>query len=340
MKLERNSIIAIVFGVTLAILLLFNVVTSGFKVEFKGILVSVYFAIWVAAVAFVLFTFVIPYINTRKEEKKKGKAGTSGATPPPYKSPRSGLPVRERITAYVTERRKEDGLPAPEPLRPARPAASEVPVSPAAAKAAAAGMVAASAAAAVSSVQPESADTGDLGDLPLPDDFGSEGSGDEAGELPGLDDDFGDMDEFGGGEEMLSDFGDDTSGLLTDDGGAVSSDIPESPVESGSTGELPGFDGDLDSEIGESDIMGDDSMMDLSGDDLLVMDEEQASAPAEDLSVESDGGLSEAGLPDLDDTLSLEPDMMESDLSGGDEDFGDIEFVDLEPEEPKKPAKK
>ncbi|HWQ64681.1 MAG TPA: hypothetical protein VN429_09730 [Methanospirillum sp.] len=338
MKLERNSIIAIVFGVTLAILLLFNIVTSGFKVELKGILVSVYFAIWVAAVAFVLFTFVIPYINTRKEEKKKGKPGTHGATPPPYKSPRSGLPVRERITAYVTERRREDGLPAPEPLRPARPVASEAPVSAAAAKAAAAKMVVSPAA---SPVQPvTSANSSDLGDLPLPDDFGSGESVDEAGDLPGLDDDFGEMDEFGGGEEMSPDFGDDNSGLLADDGMTVSSDIPESPVESGSAGDLPGFDGDLDSEIGESDIMGDDSMMDLSGDDLLVMDEDPSSAPAEDLSVELDGGISDAGLPDLDDTLSLEPDMMESDLSSGDEDFGDIEFVDLEPEEPKKPAKK
>lgn len=340
MKLERNSIIAIVFGVTLAILLLFNIVTSGFKVELKGILVSVYFAIWVAAVAFVVFTFVLPYIKSKQEEKKKGKAGMPGFTPAPYKSPRSSLPIRERITAYVTERRREDGLPAPEPLRPARPAPSEVPVSPAAAKAAAAGMVAATATAAVSSVQPDSADSSDLGDLPLPDDFGSEGAGEEAGELPGLDDDFGEMDDFGGGEEMPPDFGDDNSGLLADDGISVSSDISEAPVESGSDGELPGFDGDLDSEIGESEIMGDDSVMDLSGDDLLVMDDEPSSTPVEDLSVESDGGLTEAGLPDLDDDLSLEPDMMESDLSGGDEDFGDIEFVDLEPEEPKKPAKK
>ena len=160
----------------------------------------------------------------------------------------------------------------------------------------------------VSSVQPDtSAVSSDLGDLSLPDDFGSEEPGEEAGELPGLDDDFGEIDDFGGGEEMPPDFGDDNSGLLSDEEGAVSSDMHESPVDSVSDGGLPGFDGDLNSEIGESDIMGDDSMMDLSGDDLLVMDEEPSSAPADDLSVGSDSDLSEAGLPDLDDTLSLEP---------------------------------
>ncbi|WP_319578371.1 hypothetical protein [uncultured Methanospirillum sp.] len=345
MKLERNSIIAIVFGITLAILLLFNLVTSGFKLDLKGVLVSIYFAVWAGAVTFVLFTFILPFIKTRKEEGKKAKGGTKpGATPVPFKSPRSGLPVRERITAYVTERRREDGLPAPEPLRPARPASGTV-VTAAAAGAAAAGMAVSAAA---SAPEVSGSDSGEMGDLPLPDDFGSVESEGDAGELPGLDDDLGGFDdfeggdEFGGGDEMPPDFGDDNSGLLGDDGGAAMaapSEPAEAPAESLSDGGLPGFDGDLDSDIGESDIMGDDSMMDLSGDDLLVMDEEPSSAPAEE-SGGSDGGLSEAGLPDLDESLSLEPDMMDNDLSGGDEDFGDIEFMDLEPEEPKKPSKK
>ncbi len=349
MKLERNSIIAIVFGVTLAILLLFNLVTSGFKLDLKGALVSIYFAVWAGAVTFVLLTFILPFITSRKEAGKKAKSGTgSGATPAPFKSPRSGLPVRERITAYVTERRREDGLPAPEPLRPARPASGTV-TSAAAAGAVAAGMAASAAAASASVSLPEVSgqDTGDMGDLPLPDDFGSVESEGDAGELPGLDDDlggfddFGGDDEFGGGDEMPSDFGDDNSGLMGDEGPAMDalSEPGESSAESLSDGGLPGFDGDLESDIGESDIMGDDSMMDLSGDDLLVMDEEPSSAPAGE-SGGSDGGLSEDGLPDLDDSLSLEPDLMDSDLSGGDEDLGDIEFMDLEPEEPKKPSKK
>jgi len=333
MKLERNGIIAIVFGITFAILLLFNFLTSGFRLELKGILVSIYFAVWIGAVTFVLFTFVIPFIKVRKEEKKKVKTTTfSGVTAAPFKSPRSGLPIRERITTYVTERRREDGLPAPEPLKPARPASSAVASSVIAAGAAVSG----SAHSASSKVQePSVLGNEDLGELPLPDDFGSVDSSGETGELPGLDDDFGSFDELDGGDEITSDFGDDNSNLLGDDGGSQPTEPADTPAVSASDdleGGLPGFDGDL-----ESDIMGDDSMMDLGGDDLLVMDEESSSSPTENL---PDGDISEAGLPDLDE--ALEPDMMESDLSGADEDFGDIEFMDLESEEPepKKPSKK
>ncbi len=337
MKLERNSIIAIAFGVTLAILLLFNILTSGFRLELKGILVSIYFAIWVGAVIFVILTFIVPFIQTRKEEKNKAKASTStgsGISSTPFKSPRSSLPIKERIVAYVTERRREDGLPVPEPLRPSRPAASTTGAS-------ASRTVAAEQPSVVASVPSGGSSSGeDLGELPLPDDFGSVDASGEAGSLPGFDDEFGGLDEFGGGDEISSDFGDDNSGLLGDEAGAsvpAEEDL-ELPVESGDAGGLPGFDGDLDSEIGESEIMGDEGMMDLSGDDLLTMDEESsAGSDQSDLEI-SDGGLSEAGLPDLDG--ALEPDMMDTDLSGGDEDFGDIEFMDLEPEEPKKNLKK
>lgn len=333
MKLERNSIVAIAVGVTFAILLLFNLFTSGFKLEIKGILVSVYFAIWVGALSFVISTFIIPYIQERKKQSRASKPGAGlgpGATQAPFKSPRSGMPVRERIATYVAERRREDGLPSPEPLRPSRtpsaPAGVSRDVSPS-----------------ISSVRAAKSDIsaspgmtasagGDLGDLPLPDDFGSvDTSSDDMGALPGLDDDFGGMDEFGGSDDMPPDFGEDNSGLLgSDDLGSspVSSDS-SLPLDDLSDGGLPGFDGDLDSDIGESDIMGDDSMMDLSGDDVLTMDDDSSSGSSE-------GGLSEAGL-DLDDTL--EPDLLDGDI-GGDEDFGDIEFVDLEPDEPKTTSKK
>jgi hypothetical protein len=339
MKLERNGIIAIVFGITFAILLLFNFLTSGFRFELKGILVSIYFAVWIGAVTFVLFTFVIPFIKVRKEEKKKAKTTTfSGVTAAPFKSPRSGLPIRERITTYVTERRREDGLPAPEPLKPARPVSGAV-----ASAAIATGVATAGSAHSVSPKVQEPSVSGneDLGELPLPDDFGSVESSGETGELPGLDDDFGSFDELEGGDEITSDFGDDNSNLLGDDGGSQpiepAMNTPAASASDDLEGGLPGFEGDLESDIGESEIMGDDSMMDLGGDDLLVMDEETSVSPTENL---PDGDISEAGLPDLDE--ALEPDMMESDLSGADEDFGDIEFMDLEPEEPepKKPSKK
>lgn len=332
MKLERNGIVAIAFGVTFAFLLLFNLLTSGFRLEIKGLFVAIYFAIWVGAVSFVILTFIIPFLKERKKTGKKSKtgAGTAAVSPSiPFKSPRSGLPVRERIIAYVAERRHEEGLPAPEPLTPSRPPSSG------------AGTAFSSVAGAPSHERvskgpaaPAIAGSGgsDLGDLPLPDGFGSVDESGDMGALPGLDDDLGGLDEFGVGDEMPADFGDDNSGLLGDEGGLASEEtVPEPSSDSISEGGLPGFEGDLDSEIGESDIMGDEGVMDLSGDDLLTMDED-SSLPAE-----SEGGLSEAGLPDLDE--DLEPDMMESDLSG-DEDFGDIEFMDLEPEEPKKPSKK
>ncbi len=332
MKLERNSIVAIAVGVTFAILLLFNLFNSGFIIEIKGILVSVYFAIWVGALGYVILTFIIPFVQERKKAGRGSKPGAGtgpGATPAPFKSPRSGMPVRERIAAYVTERRREDGLPSPEPLRPSRTGSS----APASAGRSAPSVSSVRAAEPSIAAPPVMAASGsDMGDLPLPDDFGSvDEPSDDMGALPGLDDDFGGMDEFGGSDDMPPDFGDDNSGLLgADDIGSPVSSDSSLPADDLPDGGLPGFDGDLDSDIGESDIMGDDdSMMDLSGDDVLTMDDEGPSSM-------SDGGLSEAGLPDLDDTL--EPDMMDTDL-GSDEDFGDIEFVDLEPDEPKPPKK-
>lgn len=336
MKLERNGIVAIVFAVTFVILLLFSLITSGFRLDLKGILVAVYFSIWVGAVAFVILTFVIPYIAERKKEPKKGKSAASAgsATPTPFKSPRSNLPVRERIVAYVAERRREDGLSAPEPLRPSKNVTSGFS---GAAGSAAAPRVAASGIPPVASASPQqtrsSAMSGsdDMGDLPLPDDFGSvdDGSGDMGG-LPGLDDDYDDMGGFGGDDDMSPDFGGDHGGLLDDSGpGEVASVSAASSGMSG--GELPGFDGDLDPGFGESDLMSDDGMMDLSGDDVLTMDDDDSPS----VSSSSSGGLSDDGL-DLGDTL--DPDLLDSDLSS-DDDFGDIEFMDLEPEEPKKGKK-
>lgn len=335
MKLERNAIVALTAGATFVILLLFHLFTSGFLFNIKDFFVSIYFAIWIGALAFVILTFIIPYIQERKKRVKAAKPGMGpGITPAPFKSPRSGMPIRERIVAYVAERRKEDGLPAPEPLRPSRTVA---PPSPSPARNAAPA-VSMPVAAAVQSVQAPAvpAPTGDdMGDLPLPDDFGSVDSGsDDLGSLPGLDDDFGGMDEFGGNDDLPSGFDDGNAGLVDSDAEGESSPVSEDLPSGGLSDEgLPAFEGDLDSGFDESDMM-DDSGMDLSGDDVLTMDDEDSHVMSDD---RDSGGLSEAGLPDLDD--SLEPDMMESDL-GGDDDFGDIEFVDLEPDESKTPPKK
>ncbi|PKL59713.1 MAG: hypothetical protein CVV33_06425 [Methanomicrobiales archaeon HGW-Methanomicrobiales-4] len=340
MKLERNGIVAIIFVITFVILLFFSYLTSGFLLEVKGILVAIYFSVWVVAVVFVVLTFVFPYLADRKKVKDAKKAGSSSGAgvPVPFKSPRSGLPVRERIVAYVTERRREDGLSAPEPLRPSRTVSSDS-VRTAGAGASQRVIPGSGITPMVSGVSPDLSGKGtestgdDMGDLPLPDDFGSvDDSSGDMGSLPGLDDDFGDLGGFGGGDEMPPDFDGDNSGLLGDSDGIQSDSEPVSASYSDmSDGELPGFDGDINQEFGESELISDDGMMDLSGDDVLTMDDDEAFS-----SSSLAGSLSEEGLPDIDG--GLEPDLIDSDLTG-DEDFGDIEFMDLEPEEPKKSSK-
>ena len=342
MKLERNGIVLITFVCTFVILLLFSLMTSGSLFDIKGIFIALYFSVWVGAFFFVLMTFVIPYIREHKKTaKKKAKpASQPSITPPPFRSPRSGLPLRERITAYVAERRKEDGLQPPEPLRPSQKVPSGTVSSSSARRT---GSVIAPPP--VSGSRGTSVQTGsggdDLGDLPLPDDLGSvDDAGDNLGSLPGLDGDMDDLGDFG--DEISSGPDDDTGGIPADNrGGAVSSGtLSPSSAQQGSEAVLPDFDGDLTADFGESDLMSDDGIggsgIDaLSSDDLLVMDEGDSFSSSSASSSPSplSDGLSDDGLPDLDG--DLEPDMMDTDLSG-DEDFGDIEFMDLEPEEPKK----
>jgi hypothetical protein len=335
MKLERNGIVAIIFVVTFVLLIVLSFLTSGFRLDLKGIFIAVYFSVWISAVAFVVFTFVLPYMADRKKVKKTAKIGsTSGirsTTPPPhFKSPRSGLPVRERIVAYVAERRREDGLSAPEPLRPSR-TVSSVSAGPAGATASQRVMVGSgsqiSSATSGGSVGLSGSGTtsgGDvMDDLPLIDEFGpvDDSSGD-MGSLPGLDDDLGDLNEFGGGDDngLLGDFGEiqstpkQKSGPSPEKADRVVPDV-EKVIE-------PGF--------AESGLILDDGILDFTDEDVLSMDDDTSSSSSDA------GGLLSAGLPDLDD--SLDPDMMDSDFSG-DEDFGDIEFLDIEPEEPKKRSK-
>ncbi len=344
MKLEKGGITAAVFVGSLVILLAAAYIFSGFRPGTQTLIAVVYFAIWITLLTFLWFSVISPAIAELRKRKKTA-APVQAEPDLPKPSPRAHLPLRERIQQYVAERRREDGLPAPEPLRPSRPAGTT---------AAATARAAAPAAAAGTAV---AAGAADEGELPLPDDFDSglgEGEGlpglEGGDELPGLDEEPGAGEELPGLPDLDEDMSFDEAGV--EDGG-VSDDlsgdlsggdfddeisfdageaVSEPVADDGGGGGLPDFDGDLDADMSESDLSGDDDFdsfsADDSGDDLMVEPapaEETEEMPPEP-SGEDDGG----GLPDFDG--DLDADMSESDLSG-DEDFGDIEFEDLEPDE-------
>ncbi len=297
MKVEKKLLMVITFIGALVVLLLVFYLTTGFQSGIKDMIGAVYFSLWVTAVMGLWLYIIHPYIKGRPKKKEQKGTVSEPIKTMPVQSPRSNLPLRDRIREYVAERRKEDGLPVPEPLRPSRSTTSSgassssgssggyVPVA-----AATAGAAAAVAGAAISA--------GDS-DLPLPDDFdeggsadlfGDEFSEDEEGEasLPGIeDDDFGSYDEPGGDEQPVTESGD-----------------------------LPDFEGDLEPDMSDSGFG--DSMEDaLSGGEEVT-------------EVDDSSGLSEEGLADFD--MPLDESMMDDDLSG-DGDLTDIEFEDLEPDE-------
>jgi hypothetical protein len=298
MKVEKKLLMIITFLGALVVLLLIFYLTTGFQSGIKDLIGSVYFSLWVTAVMGLWLYIIDPYLKERPKKKDKKGTGSEPVKTAPVQSPRSNLPLRDRIREYVAERRKEEGLPVPEPLRPSRSSTSSgagsssgsstgyVPV----AAAATAGAAVAGAGAAVSA--------GDS-DLPLPDDFDESGAADlfgdeypedEEGEasLPGIeDDDFGSFDEPG---------------------------VDEQPVTE--SGDLPDFEGDLEPDVSDSGF-GDSIEDDLSGKD-------------EGSESEQSGGLSDEGLSDFD--MPLDESMMDDDLSG-DGDLTDIEFEDLEPDE-------
>lgn len=291
----------ITFLGALVVLLLVFYFTTGFQSGIKDIIGAVYFSLWVTAMMGLWLYIIQPYMKGRPKKRDQKGSVSEPIKSMPVQSPRSNLPLRDRIREYVAERRKEDGLPVPEPLRPSRSTTSSgassssgssggyVPVA-----AATAGAAAAVAGAAISEGE---------GDLPLPDDFdeggsadlfGDEFSEDEEGEasLPGIeDDDFGSFDE---------------------------PNVDEQPVTE--SGDLPDFEGDLEPDMSDSGF-GDSMEDDLSGD---------LSGGEEVTEVEDSGGLSEEGLSDFD--MPLDESMMDDDLSG-DGDLTDIEFEDLEPDE-------
>ncbi|NLV27364.1 MAG: hypothetical protein GXY48_09395 [Methanomicrobiales archaeon] len=346
MKIDKKYLLIITFTIALAILLLVFFLMTGFSSGIKDIISAVYFAIWIAAAMGMWLYGIQPYLQGRKKAKGDKKTQQVVHKTASVPSPKSDLPLRDRIREYVTERRKEEGLPVPEPLVPSKTGGT-----PSKAKVQAAGI--AGAAMGVAAAATAGSDTG--GDLPLPDDFDATGEGDIFGEetggepgLPGLgDEDLGSFDEGGepglpghgdedlgsfdeGGEPGLPGLGDEDLGSLDEGGepglpghgdedlGSFEESGDEMSPDAGSDA-LPDFDGDLEPEMAESDLTG--SIDDFS-------DEE--STPSDTIVEDNGGGLSEDGLSDIE--LPLSEDMMDDDMSE-DNEFLDIEFDDIEPDE-------
>lgn len=283
-------------GALIVLLLTFYFIT-GYQSGFKDIIGAIYFALWITALLGLWLYIIQPYLKDRL--KKKTVTGTESPIKRsgPVPSPHSNLPLRDRIREYVAERRKEEGLPVPEPLRPSKVTTSSK-KTPANSDSSGGFVPVAAATAAVTDRSVVSAD--DEGDLPLPDGFDEVGSGDIFGDdftdeeeetsLPGIEDgDFGSYDETGTDEQPVTESGD-----------------------------LPDFDGDLESDMSESDLS--DSMPGS-------FDTEE---PSSDFGEEGNGGLSDEGLADFD--VPLDDSMMDDDFSD-DGDLTDIEFEDLEPDE-------
>jgi len=309
MKISRNAIVLFCSVVTFIILLLVAAV-QGTLFELQSILVAVFFAGWVALLVFCIFTLVLPRVRAAQKASRKQKSQSRATAPPPAeeipkRSPRSNLPVRERISAYVEERRREEGIPAPALLRPTRSSQA--------------------AAAAAPHIAPSVSSTEELPgiDENLEFDLGADVAA-EAGitapsgsdELPGFD---GDLDLDGMGAEDI--VGADDLGLddsFDSDGGSSELDS----TGDASNGDLPGFDGDLDvgsdalDDLGD---IGDDSMAtDGSGDEMESLDDSGFDdfQDAGDDSFDADGG---------DDLMTMDDsgDEMESLDDSGFDDFQD-----------------
>ena len=134
MKISRNILVLSCFAITFVILVMVAIVRGTlFEPSLvRSLLIAFYFAGWVSLLVFCICTFLFPKIREAggfsnllgKAKNQKNRSGTENIPsniPPkieeePKRSPRSNLPVRERINAYVKERRHEEGIAAPAPL--------------------------------------------------------------------------------------------------------------------------------------------------------------------------------------------------------------------------------
>ena len=329
MKISHN-IIAFFSFVAIFILLLIVAVVRGTLFEpslNKSIVVSIFFAAWFALLVLCALSYGIPKLrvapkNSRNQPYQKSVTSLPPTDERPRPSPRSDLPVRERISAYVEERRREEGIPAPVLLRPPRTTGVVVP---------AVSNIAQSMKSAdgffddddleLDSMGPEGMVSPD--DFDLGDSFDSDEEDFEFGNredppdnnLPGLD---GDPDT---GSDTLDnnfdDFGDVGGDSFEASGGDELMDTDNSGNETGSL-DGSGFD--------DFDDIGDDSFGASGGDELMDMDSAEIDdSMLGDNSMEGDGSL-----PDFDGDFDLS--MADGDLTLADDDFGDIEEIgDLEP---------
>lgn len=316
MKIEKKLLMIITFIGALVILLLAFYFVTGFKSGIKDIIGALYFAIWITALMGLWLYILKPYLDGRPKKKDKKDSPTVTGQSMPVQSPRSNLPLRDRIREYVSERRKEDGLPAPEPLRPSGSASSAGRASSSVSGQADGHVPVSTPSVSVGEEEMEGLAPGaGEGDLPLPDDFDDNGTGDlfgdDSGEedngvsLPGIEDEsFDSLDDGIGDEEPVTESGD-----------------------------LPDFEGDLEPDMSDSglgdlpDDLSDDGLDDDLSDDDRITD--PGEMPADESDEVGDAGLSDEGLPDLD--MPIDDSMMDEDIGG--DDLADIEFEDLEPDE-------
>lgn len=202
-------------GALIVLLLAFYFIT-GYQSGFKDVIGAIYFALWITGLMGFWLYIIQPYLKERP--KKKTVTGTASPVqrPGPVPSPHSNLPLRDRIREYVAERRKEEDLPAPKPLRP-----SKITTSPKKTSAGSdpSGGVVPMAAATATVTDGSVVSVQDEGVLPLLDDFdearsedlfGDEFTDEEEGtSLPGIEDeDFGLYDETGTDEHPVIESGD------------------------------------------------------------------------------------------------------------------------------------
>ena len=121
MKISRTIVVLSCFAITFIILLITGTFFASSKM--KILLIATYFAGWVALLVFCVCTFLFPQAQAAGEVlalfsgHEKNPKSFPPAEETQVRSSHSDLPMQERIAAYVAERRREEGLPAPVPLR-------------------------------------------------------------------------------------------------------------------------------------------------------------------------------------------------------------------------------
>jgi len=313
MKISRNIIVISCFVAVFIIQLIYAAVRGTlFKPSLPiFIVIAVFFAGLFALLTYCIFTLVVPRVRTAKRDQENQRRVTTVTTPPPTealpkRSPRSELPVRDRISAYVAERRREEGISAPPLLRP--PKTTHVAAQAAAAQAA-------------SNITQSVNSTEGLPGIDRDLDF------DNMGQESMADDDFGFGDSFYSDEENSEDSGFERSNdssdeslpgidgdfdLGSDDLANNFDDLDDTLDDSFETSEEDELTGtnDSDNELGSFDESSDESEFDVFDKDL-------------DDPFEASGGNDEMGSLDSSEVDDYDEDLDDPfEASGGDEFTG------------------